>query len=746
MRRMIFIKLFCFVTVYLKGGVAGLTCFSCKGITHPRFCDYVETCGDGEYCSFIKNMKISGGTIYNLGCASNTTCTTRRSLEHEECHTCCTHDVCNDAGCGEQGHVRNMGPLCYKCSGVTSMTECDTITMCPSHELCVIESNNRNGETYFNSGCQTKYACDVISGPSHIFGKRGSNNTQVAHSKRCCAEDLCNSQYGIDMRTTTLIPVPKTTYVAISKCEDHSNCGYLVSKLGVCNDQHGKDICPVSCGKCIPTTTKPSECMDTSTECDYLNRTFNICQDPDAVKKSGCKRTCQYCDLCRTKNPCRHNGVCENDGSWFKCKCVYSQYGTYCEKQKSDSTGMIFYLAFMKTYTGNPKYTQLYIIPNQNGNCRIRIPYFNIDSSVAVTVHNVTSYRINNNITMSTAGIQKKAIVVSCDVPVSIYGMSYANRVTEGYLGIPQNGLGSKYIVSSFSHDLSEFGIIAPSNDTVISINLRLKSGDLKYNGHTYRPGNLLNITMFKDETFYLSSTNDLSGTIISSTKPVAVVSGVKLSFMNDEYSNHMTEMILPHKHLGRNFIVPVLYNSQCNYRIFADSPSSITIQQGNNTKSDIKHLTAGQYLEVTNYKPTTIRSSTGILVQLYCDSNGLSYDSVMVTLPAVQHFKAEYQFVVVSDFPPGYQPNNYYMTVIIPTNAVVGLKYDGYLLVSFIQKSSIVMSGQTYSILIKEISRSGLHTLTQVNNATFGLIINGKTTHQGYAYPAGFQFNNGAP
>ncbi|CAG2223385.1 unnamed protein product [Mytilus edulis] len=220
--------------------------------------------------------------------------------------------------------------------------------------------------------------------------------------------------------------------------------------------------------------------------------------------------------------------------------------------------------------------------------------------------------------------------------------MNYANVVTEGYLGIPQNGLGSKYIVSSFSHDMSEFGIIAPSNDTVISINLRLKSGDLKYNGHTYRP--------------------------------------------------------------------------------------------------------AGQYLEVTNYKPTTIRSSTGILVQLYCDSNGLSYDSVMVTLPAVQHFKAEYQFVVVSDFPPGYQPNNYYMTVIIPTNAVVGLKYDGYLLVSFIQKSSIVMSGQTYSILIKEISRSGLHTLTQVNNVTFGLIINGKTTHQGYAYPAGFQFNNGAP
>ncbi|VDI63934.1 Hypothetical predicted protein [Mytilus galloprovincialis] len=643
------------------------------------------------------------------------------------------------------------------------MTECKTITTCPLNELCIIESNDRNGEIYFNSGCQTKYACDMVAGTGNIFGKREINGLRPGYGKRCCAGDLCNTEFSIDLKTTSSVTTTKTTTSVTTKktsievttpettvkrlnCEDHSTCGYLVSKLGVCDDQHGIDICPVSCGRCIPTTTMTSQCTDTSTECDYLNRTFSICQDSDTVKNSGCKKTCDYCDLCDTKNPCNNNGVCIKDGDWFKCKCLYSYYGSYCEQQNSDSYGIIFHLAFLASFHTPPAYVQLYIITNQNGTCMIRIPYLHINTSVPVTFDSISEYRINSSILMTTQGIQHKAILVSCDVPVSIYGMNYANVVTEGYLGIPQNGLGSKYIVSSFSHDMSEFGIIAPSNDTVISINLRLKSGDLKYNGHTYRPGNLLNITMFKDETFYLSSTNDLSGTIISSTKHVAVVSGVKLSFMNDEYSNHMTEMILPHKHLGRNFIVPVLYNSQCKYRIFADSPSSITIQQGNNTKSDIKHLTVGQYLEVTNYKPTTIRSSTGILVQLYCDSNGLSYDSVMVTLPAVQHFKAEYQFVVVSDFPPGYQPNNYYMTVIIPTHAVFGLKYDGYLLVSFIQKSSIVMSGQTYSILIKEISRSGLHTLTQVNNVTFGLIINGKTTHQGYAYPAGFQFNNGAP
>ncbi|VDI63935.1 Hypothetical predicted protein [Mytilus galloprovincialis] len=81
--------------------------------------------------------------------------------------------------------------------------------------------------------------------------------------------------------------------MAITKCEDHSNCGYLVSKLG--DDQHDIDICPVSCGRCIPTTTIPSQCTYTSYDCDYSNRTFSICQDSDAVKIAGCKKTCDFC-------------------------------------------------------------------------------------------------------------------------------------------------------------------------------------------------------------------------------------------------------------------------------------------------------------------------------------------------------------------------------------------------------------------------------------------------------------------
>ncbi|XP_052088183.1 uncharacterized protein LOC127725294 [Mytilus californianus] len=91
------------------------------------------------------------------------------------------------------------------------MIECKTITTCPSHELCIIESNDRNGEMYFNSGCQTKYACDMVAGTGNIFGKREINHTRPSYCKRCCAEDLCNTKCSIDLKTTPLVTTTKTT-------------------------------------------------------------------------------------------------------------------------------------------------------------------------------------------------------------------------------------------------------------------------------------------------------------------------------------------------------------------------------------------------------------------------------------------------------------------------------------------------------------------------------------------------------
>lgn len=36
--------------------IAGLTCFSCLGIAHPRFCDYVEDCTSEQVIEYINEL------------------------------------------------------------------------------------------------------------------------------------------------------------------------------------------------------------------------------------------------------------------------------------------------------------------------------------------------------------------------------------------------------------------------------------------------------------------------------------------------------------------------------------------------------------------------------------------------------------------------------------------------------------------------------------------------------------------
>lgn len=193
--------------------------------------------------------------------------------------------------------------------------------------------------------------------------------------------------------------------------------------------------------------------------------------------------------------------------------------------------------------------------------------------------------------------------------------------------------MGKRYVVPTFKvqhgHGPARVGVVAPLDNTVITILLKTAGGSVNYGGNTYSSGGSFSVTLLQYQTFYISNIHDLSGTIISSSNPVAVVSGLRMSVMNGECCNHMTEMILPARQFGKDFIVPVLYNSQCNVRMLSDRSSEISI---NGSKMQNKTLQAAEFLELTNYVTTTINSNHGILVQIHCHtvSQTSAYDSLM--------------------------------------------------------------------------------------------------------------------
>ncbi|VDI78139.1 Hypothetical predicted protein, partial [Mytilus galloprovincialis] len=123
-------------------------------------------------------------------------------------------------------------------------------------------------------------------------------------------------------------------------------------------------------------------------------------------------------------------------------------------------------------------------------------------------------------------------------------------------------------------------------------------------------------------------------GTLVAASKPVAVMSGVRTSYLRNGWGNHMEEMILPNEQLGRDFIVPKLYDSQCNFRIFANEHSRVRIN--NNSIIQYIDIQRGRFQEFENNDIYTVQSSSPVQVQLYCNGVTTGYDAFMVTLPSV--------------------------------------------------------------------------------------------------------------
>ncbi|VDI45445.1 Hypothetical predicted protein, partial [Mytilus galloprovincialis] len=325
----VFCSLFIIVVLLLLdiSSVKGLRCFSCYDIIHPRFCDRIDTCSHDEVCGIDKIIK-PHETTFNIGCVKASTCSTKRTLSDvEACHTCCNTNLCNVNGCGEHGFGSQHGKVCFNCQGITDINECKHVAFCEENEVCQPDT-----------------------GIGSIFGRSAEHKiiSRSLQCKRCCDNNLCNDHCGnttdhsqttqnnlIQTRvtTTTTTTIGRPTETTTELCHDHSNCDYLVQHLGICNDSYGLQMCPVACGKCIIPTTY--SCIDTDTECSYLRDTYNICAVPDTARKTGCLKTCNYCDydLCKDNHPCKNGGICNKTDDWFTCHCNSSYGGELCNER-----------------------------------------------------------------------------------------------------------------------------------------------------------------------------------------------------------------------------------------------------------------------------------------------------------------------------------------------------------------------------------------------------------------------------
>jgi hypothetical protein len=413
------------------------------------------------------------------------------------------------------------------------------------------------------------------------------------------------------------------------------------------------------------------------------------------------------------------------------------------------STGTDFWVTF-PDHPPFPVNLKLFISSQTatSGTVSILSPSFS--QSFTVTPGSVTSIDIpataklsgSSNLTVG-AGVH-----VTSANPITLYGLSDEMGSADGFLGLPVDALGSSYRIMSYtgtpgySSYFSHFAIVGTQNSTTITITPSVDAAG----GHMM--GVPFSITLNQGDAYQLKSnldTTDLTGTLVTADKPIAVFGGSDNSLVpaGVNYSNTLLEQLPPINSYGSEFVaIPFVNVTRGDrVRVLAATDSTQVSLNG----SVVATINAGQFHEFELTTATKISTSNPTLVAQYhkgINASGTG-DPFMIILPAVDQFLSRYEFSHDSTtytYNTGtWSSSSQYINIFAPNTAINSITLDG----TSINPASFTSLGSTgYSYFRTASLAYGTHTL--VGAIPFGAVIYNYIANfqSAYGFPAGVSYS----
>ena len=402
--------------------------------------------------------------------------------------------------------------------------------------------------------------------------------------------------------------------------------------------------------------------------------------------------------------------------------------------QSQGSKGTEFWLTFPGNYNefgALPTTASFFITSEVSTTGVVSIPGQGFSMPFNVVAGTVTTITLPNSVFLTTSGlILNNGIQVTALADVTVYGLNRQQYTTDAYLALPKDVLGTEYINLGYSAVLaSQLGIVATENNTTLTITPAVTT-----DGHL--AGIPFNVVLNQGQTYFLKNQlNDLSGSIITSDKPVAVFGGNDCANIPVNYSacDHLVEQLPPTSSWGKNFVTVPLKT-----RLFGDTFRFIASTNGTSISvngSVVANLNRGQFFETILSLRSQIISSEPILVAQY--SNGSSFDGVtsdpfMMLITPYEQFLNSYTITTPAT---GFAQN--FVNVVAPAAAVGNVRLDGVVIdpALFLPIGSSGFSGAQVNLSL------GSHTL---NGTTlpFGVFVYGFDSYDSYGYPGGQSFS----
>ncbi|XP_072047854.1 uncharacterized protein [Amphiura filiformis] len=323
---------------------------------------------------------------------------------------------------------------------------------------------------------------------------------------------------------------------------------------------------------------------------------------------------------------------------------------------------------------------------------------------------------------------QNKTFVVRSSATVSVHAIDNEKGYGDGFAVFPSSQLGTQYYVASYKRYLIPSFLCISSLYSNTSIIIKTPAGQL------------YQILLEKHESYRFDggydNHDDLSGTLVQSDKPVAVISGINTRVPDDRIlsSGGLIEQ-LPHtQSWGYKFTLsPFLsLNSGYVYRVYTTNISATLLMSNGN----IAHIPAESFHEgnVINDTIVSFTSDKPIMVVqymkgFYANDPGRGSPSMLI-VPPITSFNGNITFPVIKyDI-----SHTYYINVVIECVFIDGLFLDDLPLIS---EDTLKSHDQSMCCLRTSLS-DGQHSISHTNSsARFAVSVYALSYFSSYAYSA---------
>lgn len=401
-----------------------------------------------------------------------------------------------------------------------------------------------------------------------------------------------------------------------------------------------------------------------------------------------------------------------------------------------DSAGTKFWVAFPSNIYNTTAQKFLYISSqtNASGNVYMSNPFFNLNFSISPGAVTIIALPSNSEITLND-DFDYKGIRITSDNKITVYGISKDITITDAFLALPVEGLGTDYIIQCYKNNNytdinfpqggSQFAIVGTEDYTQVTFVIPV-------NTLTYLAGIPYGFILNEGQVFRLRNDDlsaDLSGTIINSDKRIAVFGSHHCANIpnNTLWCDYLIEQLQPTTTWGKEFIICPLYgrNNGDTYRFTSIENNTDIYLNGNLLIS----LNANQFYEVIIDGAGYIASNNRIMITQY--ANSTDYDSQtgdpsMILVPPMEQYLKSYTVFSPSNFA------NNYINIIAPSEATGNITIDGYTIpaADFTNVWTSSYSFVRLSVL------PGTHNI--ISDYNISVIVYGFDFRESYGYPGG--------